>query len=40
VCYSPGEEVIRASIPVIKNIIADMAKERNEWDEFAEGGKQ
>ena len=39
-CYSPGEEAIRASIPVIKNIITDMAKERNEWDESDEGGKQ
>jgi len=26
-CYSPGEEAIRASILVIKNIIADTAKE-------------
>jgi len=39
-CYSPGEEAIRASIPVIKNIITNTAKERNEWDESAEGGKQ
>ena len=39
-CYSPGEEAIRASITVIKNIITDMAKERNEWDESDEGGKQ
>jgi hypothetical protein len=39
-CYSPGKEGIRASIPVIKNIILDTAKERNEFDESAEGGKQ
>ena len=39
-CYSPGKEAIRASIPVIKNIIASMAKERHEWDESDEGGKQ
>ena len=39
-CYSPGKEVIHASIPVVKNIIADTAKERNEWDKSAEGGKQ
>jgi hypothetical protein len=39
-CYSPGEEAIHALIPVIKNIIANTAKERNEWDESAEGGKQ
>ena len=38
-CYSPGEEAIRASIPVIKNIIANTAKERNEWNESAEGGE-
>ena len=31
-CYSSGKEAIRASIPVIK--------ERNEWDESDEGGKQ
>jgi hypothetical protein len=40
VCYSPGKEVIHASIPVVKNIIVDTAKERNEWDKSAEGGKQ
>jgi hypothetical protein len=39
-CYSPGEKAIRASIPVIKIIIADTTKERNEWDESDEGGKQ
>ncbi len=39
-CYSPGKEAICASILVIKNIITNMAKKRNEWDESAEGGKQ
>jgi len=39
-CYSPGKEAIRASIPVIKNLIANTAKERNVWDESDEGGKQ
>ena len=38
--YSPDEEVICASIRVIKNILADTAKERNKWDESDEGGKQ
>jgi hypothetical protein len=28
------------SIPVIKSIIADTAKERDEWDESSEGGKK
>ncbi len=35
-----GQRSDCASIPVIKNIIANTAKERNEWDESAEGGKQ
>jgi hypothetical protein len=38
--YSPGKEATRASIPVLKNIIADTAKERDEWDESDEGGKK
>jgi hypothetical protein len=38
--YSPGEEAIRDSIPALQNIIADTAKERDEWDESAEGGKR
>ncbi len=37
-CYSLGKEAICASIPVIKNIIANTAKERDEGDESAEGG--
>jgi hypothetical protein len=36
--FSPGKEAIRASIPVLQNIIANMAKERDEWDDSAEGG--
>jgi hypothetical protein len=39
-CYSSGKEAIRVSIPVIKNIIANTAKKRDEWDESAEGGKK
>jgi hypothetical protein len=39
-CYSLGEEAIRASIPIIKNIITNTAKERDKWDESAEGGKK
>ena len=35
--YSPGEEAIRSSIPTIKQIIADTAKERDEWDVSVEG---
>jgi hypothetical protein len=31
--YAPGKEAIQSSIPVIKQIIADTAKERDEWDE-------
>ena len=38
--FSPGEEEIRASIPVLKNIIIDTTKERGEWDESAEGGEK
>jgi hypothetical protein len=38
--YSPGKEAIHASISVLKNIIADTAKERDEWDESEEGGKR
>ncbi len=38
--YSPGEEAIHASIPILQNIIANTAKERDEWDESAEGEKK
>ena len=31
--YPPGEESIRSSIPVLKQIITDTAKQRDEWDE-------
>jgi hypothetical protein len=37
--YSPGKEAILALIPALKKIIADTTKERDEWDESAEGGK-
>ncbi len=36
--YSPGEEAVPDLIPALQNIIADTAKERDEWDESAEGG--
>jgi hypothetical protein len=35
-CYSLSKEAICALIPVIKNIIANTAKERNKWDESTE----
>jgi hypothetical protein len=35
--YAPGKEAIQSSIPVIKQIIADTAKERDEWDESVNG---
>jgi hypothetical protein len=38
--YSPGEEAIRVSIPVLKDLIADTAKERDEWDQSDHGGKK
>jgi hypothetical protein len=31
--YPPGEESIQSSIPVLKQIITDTAKQRDEWDE-------
>ena len=31
--YPSGEESIRSSIPVLKQIITDTAKQRDEWDE-------
>ena len=31
--YAPGEESIRSSIPVLKQIITDTAKARDKWDE-------
>jgi hypothetical protein len=39
-CYSPGEEALLTSICAIKTIIAATAKERDNWDESAEGGKK
>ena len=35
--YAPGEESIRSSIPVLKQIITDTAKQRDEWDESDDG---
>ena len=35
--YSPGKEAIRSSIPAIKQIIADPAKERDERDVSVKG---
>ncbi len=39
-CYSPGKEAPLTSIRAIKTIIAATAKERDDWDESAEGGKK
>jgi hypothetical protein len=39
-CYSPGKEALLTSIRAIKTIIAATAKERDNWDESAEGGKK
>jgi hypothetical protein len=35
--YAPGEESIRSSIPFLKQIITDTAKQRDEWDESEDG---
>jgi hypothetical protein len=35
--YAPGEELTRSSIPVLKQIIADTAKLRDDWDASADG---
>ena len=35
--YAPGEESIRSSIPFLKQIITDTAKQRDEWDESDDG---
>jgi hypothetical protein len=35
--YAPGEESIRSSVPVLKKIILDTAKQRDEWDESVDG---
>ena len=35
--YAPGKESIQSSIPVIKQIITDTAKQRDEWDESEDG---
>jgi hypothetical protein len=38
--YSLGKEAICDSIPAHQNIIVDTAKERDKWDESAEGGER
>ena len=35
--YAPGEESIRTSIPTLRQIIADTAQQRNEWDDSPKG---
>jgi hypothetical protein len=35
--YTPGEESIRTLIPTLRQIIADTAQQRNEWDDSHEG---
>jgi hypothetical protein len=37
--YAPGEESIRASVPVLKQIIAITAKQRDDWDASPDGLK-
>ncbi len=39
-CYSPGKEALLTLIRAIKTIITAKAKERDDWDESAEGGKK
>ena len=38
--YSPGEEALITSITTLKRIITATAKERDDWDNSAEGGKK
>ena len=35
--YAPGKESIQSSIPVLKQIITDTAKQRDGWDESDDG---
>jgi hypothetical protein len=35
--YAPGEELTRSLIPVLKQIIADTAKLRDDWDAYVDG---
>jgi hypothetical protein len=39
-CYSPSKEALLTLIHTIKKIIAVTAKERDDWDETAEGEKK
>jgi hypothetical protein len=38
--YSPGEEALITSITTLKRIITATAKERDSWENSAEGGKK
>jgi hypothetical protein len=35
--YAPGEEAIQTAVPVLKEIITDTAKQRDEWDDSPNG---
>ncbi len=35
--YAPGEESIRLAVPALKGIIAETAKQRDEWDDLPDG---
>ncbi len=39
-CYSPGKEDLLTLIRSIKSVIAARARERDDWDEYVEGGKK
>jgi hypothetical protein len=39
-CYSPGKENLLILIRSIKTVIAARARERDNWDKYAEGGKK
>jgi hypothetical protein len=38
--YSPGKEALITSITTLKRIITATAKERDDWDNSAEGGEE
>ncbi len=38
--YSPGEEAVVASIPILQRIVEDATKERDGWDCSVDGGKK
>jgi len=35
--YAPGEKSIRTLIPTLRQIVADTAQQRNEWDDSPKG---